>query len=453
MPRIVACSSKTGSCKQRQKLPLIRLLFANVSSLNCRIASADFCEHPYCMNTIETAPPISSVEIPADPARLAEAFRLFNQVSEELSTAYGTLERQVEALTAELAAANGALRQQYQEKAALTERLTRLLEALPAGVVVLDRTGQLDVANPAADHLLGTPALGMAWADIEQTRLEVTETPGEMQAGDKRVALSMTEPDAVGGRIVLLHDITEAHRLKMQAERNERLAAMGEMAAQLAHQLRTPLAAALLYAGNLENPGIQENTRISIAQKTVGRLKHLERLIQDMLLFARGEVLGREAFAVEDLLGEMAHIFEPLARQRGVEFVLSEVPADLVMTGNRKALAGALTNLLENALQAVAGEVEGQGRISLSVDAAPDRLIFHIRDNGRGMPPDVVARLFEPFFTTRAEGTGLGLAIARGVARAHGGGIDVESSPGAGTQFVLTLSRGINTHAISPESN
>ena len=386
--------------------------------------------------------PDSLVEIPTDPARLAEAFRLFNQVSEELSTAYGALERQVEALTAELAAANGALRQQYQEKAALTDRLTRLLEALPAGVAVLDREGRLDVANPAADLLLGTPALGMAWTEIEKKCLTPTGTAGEMQIGDRRVAMTMTAPDAVGGRIVLLHDITEAHRLKEQAERNQRLAAMGEMAAQLAHQLRTPIAAALLYAGNLANPDLPETSRVGIAQKTVGRLKHLERLIQDMLLFARGEVLGRESFAVDDLLGELAHTFEPLARQRGVVFELASAP-HLTLTGNRKALTGALTNLLENALQAVGQESQGgqSGKVGVGVTATEELIAFRVADNGRGMPPDVVDRLFEPFFTTRAEGTGLGLAIARGVARAHGGGIDVRSEPGMGTEFIFTVGR------------
>lgn len=419
------------------------------SPLIRRTVSADFLRTSLPMHTAElSVPPIQ--EIPTDPARLAEAFRLFNQVSEELSTAYGALERQVEALTEELAAANGALRQQYQEKAALTERLTRLLEALPAGVAVLDRDGRLDVANPAADHLLGTPALGMAWGEIERGRLKPTETVGEMLAGERRIALSMTTLDAAGGRIVLLHDVTEAHRLKMQAERHERLAAMGEMAAQLAHQLRTPLAAALLYAGNLENPDLPEASRIGIAQKTVGRLKHLERLIQDMLLFARGEVLGREVFPVEDLFNELGHLFEPLARSRGVSFSHPPAPPGLMLTGNRKALTGALTNLLENALQAI-GAVGAGGEITLGVTASDERLAFSVRDNGRGMSPDVVTRLFEPFFTTRAEGTGLGLAIARGVARAHGGGIDVDSEPGRGTEFVLTVNRG-TPNAVSMES-
>lgn len=283
---------------------------------------------------MQTAETITNSASQAEADRLAEAFRIFNQVSEELTSAYGALERQVESLTAQLAAANA-----------------------------------------------------------------------------------------------------EAERLREEAERNKRLAAMGEMAAQLAHQLRTPLAAALLYAGNLENPGLAEASRISIAQKTVGRLKHLERLIQDMLLFARGEVLGRETFPVAALLTELAHTFEPLARAKGVALRIDDggVAADL--TGNRKALAGALTNLLENALQAV----DGGGTVTLEAQVHGGHLAISVRDNGRGMPPDVVARLFEPFFTTRSEGTGLGLAIARGVARAHGGGIDVRSEPGAGTEFIITL--------------
>jgi len=265
---------------------------------------------------------------------LAEAFRVFNQASDELTMAYGALGRQVESLTAELAAANA-----------------------------------------------------------------------------------------------------EADRLREEAERNRRLTAMGEMAAQLAHQLRTPLAAALLYAGNLENPVMSEGSRIAIAGKIVARLTHLERLIQDMLLFARGEVLGREAFAITDLLVELAHTFEPLAQARQVTLSLTCADEGLSIVGNRKALTGAIANLIDNALQATAAE----GRVGLQVARHENRITFTVQDSGRGMSSAVVARLFEPFYTTRAEGTGLGLAIARGVARAHGGSIDVSSVLGRGTEFTLSL--------------
>lgn len=355
----------------------------------------------------------------AEAVRLAEAFRLFNQVSGELSEAYAQLQIQV---------------------AQLTERMALLQDALPAGVLVLDGRGQILQVNPAAERLLGQGLEGYLWSAIEGSRLLATELPGEYwirPASERRLSLTVSALDSSGGRIVLLHDITDAHRLKSQAERHERLAAMGEMAAQLAHQLRTPLAAALLYAGNLENPDLPEHSRIPIAQKTVARLRALERLIRDMLLFARGEVLGRENVTVGEIVQEVAHTIDPLARQRGVCFSVIDPMADVTLTGNRKELSGALANLLENALHAV---TEG-GRVELETRGYHDRVEFVIRDNGKGMGPDVVSRLFEPFFTTRAEGTGLGLAIARGVARVHGGNIDVSSAPGRGTEFVFSVAR------------
>ncbi|MDP2823767.1 MAG: HAMP domain-containing sensor histidine kinase [Sulfuritalea sp.] len=378
----------------------------------------------------------SSVAVaPGEAEHLAEAFRIFSQASEELAAAYSELQGQVAQLTEELAAANGALRQQYQEKAALTERLTLLLDALPAGVVVLDGSDRVLQANPAASRVLGDAIIGAGWAAIEAAALEASETPGEYLAGDRRLAVAVTPLDSAGGRIVLLHDVTETQHLKTRAERNQRLAAMGEMAAQLAHQLRTPLAAALLYAGNLENRELPAASRISIAQKTVARLKHLEHLIQDMLMFARGEVLGRDTFAIADLLAELAQTFEPLAKSRGRVFLVTDDSAGGMLTGHRKSLVGALTNLLENALQAV----EAGGRIDLDARRDGSLILLSVRDNGRGMNAETAARLFDPFYTTRAEGTGLGLSIARGVARAHGGGIEVVSSLGAGAEFILAL--------------
>ena len=374
----------------------------------------------------------------AEKQRLAEAFRIFNQASEELAGAYTLLQGQVAGLTDELAAANGALRQQYQEKAALTERLSLLLAALPAGVVVLDAAGAVLQSNPAAQAMLGDDVLAQRWETIERERLRADDAPGEYLTGaERRMAVTVTPLDSAGGRIVLLNDITEAHRLKAQAERHERLAAMGEMAAQLAHQLRTPLAAALLYTGNLENPDLPAATRVSVAQKAVARLKYLERVIQDTLLFARGEVLGREVMAVDDLMQELRHTMEPLARARGVAIAIEESAGDTRFSGNRKAVLGALTNLLENALQAAAAGPAG--RVRLTADCDDGKLRFKVEDNGAGMTPAVCARLFEPFFTTRAEGTGLGLAIARGVVRAHGGNIEVISQPAQGSQFILTL--------------
>ncbi|MBI5900932.1 MAG: PAS domain-containing protein [Rhodocyclales bacterium] len=374
---------------------------------------------------------------PEEALRLAEAFRMFSRASEELSGAYSELQGQMARLTGELEAANGALRQQYLEKAALTERLSTLLDALPAGVVVLDDAGRVVQINPAAVEFLGEVRLGDSWMSIYGDKLLPGETPGEFLADQRHLAIDVTPLGTSGGRIVLLHDVTEAQQLKDQAERTQRLAAMGEMAAQLAHQLRTPLAAALLYAGNLENAELPAASRNSIAQKTVARLKHIERLIQDMLLFARGEALGQDRFVVKDLLAELAQNFEPLLAKTGVRLVLHDDTADARLVGNRKSLISALTSLLENALQAVDGG--GQGRIELSARCDEAYVSIAVSDNGPGMDKATVSRLFQPFFTTRSDGTGLGLAIAHGIVRAHGGTIDVQSSPGAGTTFTFSL--------------
>ncbi len=357
-----------------------------------------------------------------DAAQLADAFRQFSEASAQLSYAYAGLEGQV---------------------ARLNERLTLLMAALPAGVVLLDQAGRIEQANDAAVHMLGQALEGAPWAQIRQTRLTPTDAPGEWEcvtgdgdvAAPLRLALSKTAEDSAGGRIVLLHDVTEAHMMRVAAARNERLAAMGEMVAGLAHQLRTPLAAALLYAGNLVEPTLGPVERARCAERTLDRLRHLEHLIRDMLSFARGGITEQELFEVRELVDELEHTIDPVASRRGIRFKLHCECDALTLAGNRKDIASALTNLLENALQATPAD----GYVVLSTTKRPGRVRFAVADTGRGIAPALQERLFDPFFTTRADGTGLGLAIARGVARAHGGDITVSSVLGKGATFVLEL--------------
>ena len=237
------------------------------------------------------APQTSANESKAE--ELQRAFAVFNQVSHELTQAYMALQARVESLTSELAVANGELRRQYQEKEALSERLSLLLNALPAGVVVLDSAARVGEANPAARQMFGDAVLGGEWSRV-QAELIATVAPDEWLLGARRVSIAESPLDSAGGRLLLVHDITAAHALKANAERNQRLAAMGEMAASLAHQLRTPLATALLYSANLAQPDLSETARTRFAGKAAEQLRRLERLIQDVLLFTRGESLGRD---------------------------------------------------------------------------------------------------------------------------------------------------------------
>ncbi len=394
--------------------------------------------------------PALDVSQPAlDASQLAEAFALFSRASEELSTAYGALQAQV---------------------GQLTERLTVLMGALPAAVVVVDRAGTVVQFNRAAEALIGKRLAGANWQQVVQ-RLQPTETPGELMLacdplaevtqtteGDSR-RLSVSESALESGeeRIILLHDITDTHRMRLTAERNERLAAMGEMVAGLAHQLRTPLAAALLYTGNLRQMDLDPAQRAMVADRALERLRYLERLIRDMLLFARGDSLGRQRFGVCELAAELAHTLEPLARARQIAFQLDCQVGDTELMGDRKALGGALTNLLENAIQVstpgavVSCLIERAAASDSGLGVVAVR--FVVRDSGAGIAAELQERLFEPFFTTRADGTGLGLAIARGVARAHGGDIMLRSVLGQGATFTLSLPLSLdNAQAVITDS-
>lgn len=385
----------------------------------------------------------SKIAVPDPKAQeLQRAFDVFNQVSLELTQAYEGLQGRVESLTAELAVANGELRRQFQEKEALSERLSLLLNALPAGVVVLDSAAVISEANPVARQMFGAAIGGGNWLSLAQDQLKSTDAPDEWELGERRVAIAESPLDSAGGRLLLIHDITVAHELKANAERNQRLAAMGEMAASLAHQLRTPLATALLYSSNLAQPELSDAARTRFAGKATEQLKRLELLIQDVLLFARGESIGRDIIPAVSLIAEVAQTMEPLCLQKGVAFSVTVTVGDAIITGSRKALSGALLNLLENALQACESRGEHSGEVRLAAELSGRQLRVSVRDTGGGIAPEAQGRLFEPFFTTRGQGTGLGLAIALGVVRAHGGTIDVSSMPGEGSEFVMLLPAG-----------
>ncbi len=356
-----------------------------------------------------------------DARQLADAFRQFSLASEALTGAYAGLQTQV---------------------GQLTERLSVLMGALPAGVVVLDRDARVVQANKVVEGMFGGVLAGVDWTEFCAHRLVATETPGEwqlVQNGETRRVPRVDAPLESGeGRIVLLTDVTEAHYMRLAAERNERLAAMGEMVAGLAHQLRTPLSAALLYTATLVQQEMAPADKARVGTRALERLRHLEKLIRDMLLFARGETLGREPFAICELVAELAQTVEPVARARGIRFDAACACGDTRLVGDRKAIAGALTNLLENAVQAL----DAGGAVQFHAGLEGAMACFRVIDDGCGIEPALQSRLFEPFFTTRVDGTGLGLAIARGVARAHGGDIAIDSEPGRGSTFTLTLAMG-----------
>lgn len=380
---------------------------------------------------------------PADYEHLQQAFAIFSHASEQLSDAYQELQGQVAQLTQELALANGELRCQLAEKEALSQRLGALLATLPGGVVALDAGGRVEEVNPAAVAMLGEPLLSLPWPEVAARKLLPTGDQDEWNlriAGSSQMCRARIEKspvDSAGRQILLIHDITAAHEMQEHLRRNQRLSAMGEMAAGLAHQLRTPLATALLYTAHLANPALAGDERQAFAEKSLERLRHLEYLIRDMLLFVKGETAEMEEVVICSLLQELLQVIEPHMAQGGLQLQMIDECAGASLMANRKALFGALVSLLENAMQAS----PAGGRITLRCAASNDAVTLTVTDEGSGIENEIQERLFEPFFTTRAEGTGLGLAIVRGVTQSLGGTVQVQSMPGAGSEFILRLPR------------
>lgn len=368
---------------------------------------------------------------------------MFTEASRQLSQSYLELQQQAQKLTEELAFANGELRRQYAEKAELSSRLTSLLQALPACVVELNDGREVIAINAAARRLLGESVMGRNWDQAILAMLEKLPTPGEwalkpvdVSGGERILSVSESTLAASGGAIVLLHDITESYRMQRQLDHQQRLVAMGEMAAGLAHQLRTPLATAMLYCANLTRASLSEEDRVRFGTRSLDRLRHLERLIQDMLRFVKGgQASLDDQVTLEALAAELASTIEPQAAAAGIDFACHVQAGQRLLQCDRKSLVGAILNLLDNAMRAC-----GDGcTVHLEVGVQSDVATIAVVDDGAGIPADKMSRLFEPFFTTRSDGTGLGLAIVKHVIDAHGGSIRVESCIDEGSRFIVEL--------------
>jgi two-component system sensor histidine kinase FlrB len=216
---------------------------------------------------------------------------------------------------------------------------------------------------------------------------------------------------------------------------------MGEMAASLAHQIRTPLATAMLYASQMADRVVAPSDQTRYADRISASLRHLEKLVNDMLVFARGGGSIKESLAVGPLLADLGSLTAPAIQPAGIRFEVADAAGGVAVYGNREALLGALQNLVINAAQAVGPE----GLIEVRAQrAGSDRVEIHVSDNGPGVPEELRDRIFDPFFTTRAQGTGLGLAVVHAVARAHRGAVRLAPRDGGGSTFVLCLPRSDN---------
>lgn len=383
-------------------------------------------------------PAEASPEEAMSPDELASAFEQFNSVSSQLADTYHAMEEKVGLLNEELHQLAEQRLAELQEKERVSQRLESLLKLLPAGVVVLDSRGVVTDCNPAAIDLLGEPLVGELWrVIIERSFAPQGDDGHEISLKDGRqISLATRSFGGEGGQLMLLTDLTETRRLQRNLSRHRRLSEMGRMMSSLAHQIRTPLSAAMLYAGHLCNSQLTPDQNQRFSQKILSRLNHLEQQVKDMLIFVRGDVKLTDTVSMMELMTDLELAMEvPVATGRAHYHLEMQCPEATVVC-NRESIVGALMNLVSNAIQAVGS---GADLVITVSQPASDSVSICIEDNGPGISPEVMANLDEPFYTTKSQGTGLGLSVVRAVALAHHGDFHLASELGQGCQALITL--------------
>ncbi|MBI2216881.1 MAG: hypothetical protein HYU51_06245 [Candidatus Rokubacteria bacterium] len=230
--------------------------------------------------------------------------------------------------------------------------------------------------------------------------------------------------------------LRELSALEAEMERRERLAALGDVAAAFAHEVRNPLNAVSMGLQRLASEFVPEPAEeygrfVSVIQ---GEVRRLNTIVEQFIALARPLPLKPARFALGDLFGELAALLEPEARRAGVTLAV-EGGGVASIVADRDRLKQVLLNLVLNAIQAMGGS----GRVAISAERARDGVVLAVADTGPGIAPEALARVFDPYFTTKRGGLGLGLTIARRIVEAHGGAIDVESHAGRGTRFRVRL--------------
>lgn len=339
------------------------------------------------------------------------------------------------------------------------------------GVLAVTAEGRIAVMNDVAYRIFGlTPStddIGRPYTEVlkelpDVTRIvsgafELSHLPNRAELRLRRTnkvigyTLSQVrdEQGALTGATLFFKDLTRVEQLEERERLRDRLAALGEMAAAIAHEVKNPLAGIEVMSGLLKRQLAENQDAQSILADIIKEAKMANAIVVEVLDFVRPIRLQVEHVSVADVIRDAVSLADG-AKGRGSIRVETAIPAGLPeIQGDPHQLRQIFTNLLTNAFEAMNGE--GLVQISVTELAPEEELVagsdciasptiqIDVADNGPGVPPDVVEKIFSPFFTTKPQGSGLGLAIVRKIVDAHDGRIDVSARPGGGTRFRVTI--------------
>lgn len=329
---------------------------------------------------------------------------------------------------------------------------------LPLGILTGDPAGNLAMINNTALELLGmrrkdasgTPLAqlpGLDWSaavtelaqnDKISERDAVLQTPGKRPVSVSLSAAAMKNDDGVFlGNLFMLRDTTEIKRLQAEAQRNERLTSLGKLASGVAHEIRNPLSTikgVATYLAKRTQPGGREE---EAANTMVSEVDRLNRVVSELLDFARPAAIAVSETNLREVVDRALRLAEADIKAKRITVRIEEAPDFPTVFISPERFTQALLNLFLNAVQAM----EAGGELRITTRWHPDASTFSlaISDTGKGIPENEQPYIFTPYFTTKPSGTGLGLAIVHQIVEGHGGSIRVDSAPGSGAEFTITL--------------
>ncbi len=328
-----------------------------------------------------------------------------------------------------------------------------ILQCVTSGVMTFDKNCLLTTINRAAEEALGMKreqAVGMSCTDLfgfnditaavhdtiekktPSARMEamLDRPAGKIWLGYNTAILTDRHGDALGV-ILSFSDLTEVKRLQEQVELRERLTALGEMSAGIAHELRNPMAVISGYINLLSKKTDASNQ--AIIRDITSEINGMNRIISDLLTFARPASLNRVRVNIREMIeGCVSNVLQATATDGRIRTVVRV--DDATMSVDEVLMRQAFTNLFQNAVEAMpdSGTITVETRLDRDL-----RIVIH--DTGAGIPSDQLKKIFLPFFTTKDRGVGLGLALVHKTVLSHGGRIEAESREGQGTTFTVTL--------------
>jgi PAS domain S-box-containing protein len=392
---------------------------------------------------------------------LQQSFESFNKATADLQGAYGRLEKRFADLNKKLEEKNDQLVKTVAEKEETKNYLQNILESLINGVVVTDLHGKIQTMNQCAEIFVRVPQANVIgqhisvlfenmamndWQTINFTEYFKSESGHKVKINNRMLEIFCSPFKSPGGSIIgnvfVIRDITKIEKLEDMAKRTEKFAAMGAMAANIAHEIRNPLGSIELFASLLLKK-LQEKKDRECAIQIISSVKNVDNKISNLLMFTRKQNPKKQRIDVRQILSEVLDFSAQIMEQNDIAISVEYADLPACIDGDAEMIKQIFLNIMLNAQQAMP---EG-GALSIKLIISSNEMVseepavveIEFQDSGLGIPEENLSKVFDPFFSTRDEGSGLGLAIVHNIISQHNGSVSVENSSQGGAVVNISL--------------